>query len=124
MLRLIVDDQPLARFEILTPIRVRDFIVPRTMPDGSPFISDGESVPWFARWVFPRASKAILASFAHDYRMKTAHTITARFSAHRHFREDLRAYGISNWRRQIMWRVALLADNRIPILRRLKGVWE
>ena len=114
-MRLILDGQPLARFELVEAVTVRGY----TVPEG--FISDGESVPAWAQGLFPRASKAMIAAFAHDHRMQSARDEDERILAHRHFRRDLEAFGVTNWRRQLMWRATLLADDRIRLSRRLTG---
>jgi len=115
LVKILPGRRGLAAFEITEPVIVRGY----TIPAG--FVSDGESIPWFAQSVFPRASEALLAAFAHDHRMSTAKTVEERFNAHRHFREDLRLLGVSNWRSQVMWRAAMGADDKIPIIRRLKS---
>jgi hypothetical protein len=106
-LGVIVSGSNLARFMTLKAFRVGDLTVPRG------FISDGESVPWFARWLFPRASRALPASIAHDYRMVTAGTIEERKQAHKKFQRDLETFGVPAWRAYIMSRAAKLADDRL-----------
>lgn len=103
----------LAAFRLVQPVNVRSYIVP------ADFISDGETIPWFVQWAFPRASNALLAAFAHDHRMVSSRSIEERFKAHRHFREDLRELGVPNWRRQLMWRGAMAADRGLPFFKRL-----
>jgi hypothetical protein len=105
---------PLACFVLLEPLTVRELTI------DPPFASDGESVPFWAQWLFPRASAALPASIAHDYRLSLTRDPAARFRAHREFREDLIATGVRTWRAQIMWRAAMLADDTIPVARRLR----
>lgn len=118
MIEVLITDKALARFRLTEPVQVRDYVVP------AGFVSDGESIPWFARWLFPRASKALLAAFAHDHRMQSAESEDERFMAHRHFRDDLEYYGLRNWRRQLMWRAVLLADHLLPLPRKVRGIFE
>lgn len=106
----------LARFQLREDLNLGGFIVPADHP----IASDGESVPWFVRWLFPRASRALFAAIAHDYRLAIATTEAERFAAHRLFRDDLMVYRVPKWRVELMWRAVMLADHRLPVRLKLR----
>lgn len=127
-LEVIPGDHDLARFKVVEPFTWGT----STIPAG--FETDLESIPWFARAVFPRASRAIYASVAHDYRMSRVskdgdlvrsgqigedQRLFQRYLAHRLFRDELAELRVRRWRRQIMWRAVVIADNELPFFKRL-----
>lgn len=99
---------PVTKFKLLEDLNVRGYIVPAGT------ITDAETVRPPANLVIQRASNAFLASIAHDHRMKNATCLQDRIDAHRHFRDDLKYYGVGNAKAQLVYRTTILADDRIP----------
>jgi hypothetical protein len=131
VLQFIRGERGPALFRVVKPFTWRGL----TVYEG--FVTDLESIPWYARWAFPRASHALQASIAHDFRMKIAldegghafgpNTPLAaawnrmrRAEAHKHLRDDLEALKVGFWRRHLMWRSAMIADNQLPFFWRVR----
>jgi len=68
-----------------------------TIPAG--FLSDGASVPWWARWALPKRGIYVFAAYLHDYLL----TVTTRKRAAMKFLYAMKVLGVPKWKRRLMF---------------------
>lgn len=64
------------------------------------FVTDGNSAPWWIRWLFPRYDRSLPACIVHDYCYEG---VMGKVAADKLLRKNMKRLGFPHWKATLMY---------------------
>lgn len=96
---------------------LQEYVTPEVIV-GKDFVTSGSSAPWFAKFIFPRYDKVLVASVVHDW---SYGGYMSRLNADRLFKKNLRRSGFGPVRSFVLYLMVRIGGGAHYLKRQAEG---